>query len=76
MKNINRYLIFFLIVINIICLITVLMMWGSAQGVLHDMSYKPFIFWSGALVNILLLGGIWMILDIITLIYFKLKKRR
>ena len=76
MNKINRYFMFFLIFINITCLITVLIVWGEANNVLNNTIYKPFIFWSGAFVNFLILSGIWMVLDMAALLYFKLKRRK
>lgn len=76
MKRNYFYILFFIINVLLLCISIALVSYYGISGVFDDGVYRPFVFWGGAFVNIIILSGIWIVFDILILLWFKVKHNR
>lgn len=53
-----------------------LLLVSGATGGFYSPAHHPAVFWGGALVNLLLVSGVWMILDFVILMWFRRKYKK
>lgn len=75
MKNNRFYILFCIVNVVLLCIPIALISYYGISGIIENGVYQPFVFWGGAFVNIIILSGIWMVLDILILFWFKVKNK-
>lgn len=53
-----------------------LLLVSGATSWFHSADHHPALFWGGAVVNLLLVSGIWLTLDFVMLMWFRRKYKK
>ena len=73
----ERFYGFFIIANGImLALFLVVLLVSGASTASHGSGLHPALFWGGAMVNLLLVSGAWLIIDFVLLMWFRRKYKK